>query len=185
MLQGTRAFTRVVVLLTMLSMVGGCALVTVPTPGKVQIDRWAEIKADEKDIASLLAAFSRAEEALHTEDLNGIMALYSEQYRYHGLSKSDLRKAWEEIFAHYDNIASSHIFSAIRVTVTGKVPTAEITCTGNLWGVAKETGHRGIIDSWYSEIHHLVYENGEWRIIGHGAGDTKTLPFGSSPHPFF
>jgi ketosteroid isomerase-like protein len=169
----------------MLSMLGGCGVVTMPTPGKVLIDRWAEIKADEKDVASLLAAFNRAEEALHTKDLNALMALYSEQYRYHGLSKADLRKDWEDIFEHYDNLASSHIFSAIRVTVTGKLPTAEIMCTGNLWGIAKETGQRHIIDSWYSEIHHLVYENGEWRIIGHAGGDTKVLPFGTSPHPFF
>lgn len=185
MLSSIDACMRLVVLMAMLSLVWGCGMVTMPTPGKVQIDRWAEINADEKDVVSLLAAFNRAEEALHAEDLKGIMALYSEQYRYHGLSKADLRKVWEEIFAHYDNLASAHIFSAIRVTVTGKTPTAEITCTGNLWGVVKETGHRSIIDSWLSEVHHLVYENGEWRIIGHGTGDTKELPFGTSPHPFF
>jgi len=182
---GTRALIRVMVWLVILSTLEGCGMVTVPTPGLVRVDRWAEIKADDKDVAALLAAFNRTEEALHTKDLIGIMALYSEQYRYHGLSKSDLRKAWEEIFAHYDNLGSAHIFSAIRVRVTGKTPTAEITCSGHLWGVTKETGHRDIIDSWYSEIHHLVYENGEWRIIGHAGGDTKALPFGTSPHPFF
>jgi ketosteroid isomerase-like protein len=176
---------RGVVLIVILSMLKGCGMVAMPTPGKVQIDRWADIKADEKDVASLLVAFNRAEEALHAKDLNAVIALYSDQYRYHGLSKSDLRKAWEDIFAQYDNLASAHIFSAIRVTVTGKIPTAEITCTGNLWGVAKETEHRSIIDSWYFELHHLVYENGEWRIIGHAGGDMKALPFGTSPHPFF
>lgn len=182
---GTRALTRVMVWMVILSTLAGCSIITIPTPGMIRVDRWADIKADDKDVAVLLAAFNRVEGALHTKDLTGIMELYAEQYRYHGLSKSDLRKAWEEIFAHYDNLGSAHIFSAIRVTVTGKTPTAEITCTGHLWGVVKETGHREIIDSWYSEIHHLVYENGDWRIIGHAGGDTKALPFGTSPHPFF
>jgi ketosteroid isomerase-like protein len=171
--------------MVLMALLGGCGLVTMPSPGKAQIDRWAEIKADEKDVASILAAFHRAEEALHAEDLNAIMQLYSEEYRYHGLGKADLRKAWEEIFAHYDHLASSHIFSAILVSGTGKTPTADITCTGNLSGIEKMSGDRGIIDSWNAEVHHLVYENGEWRIIGHAGGDTKALPFGTSPHPFF
>lgn len=166
-------------------VVAGCAVTAMPRPGRVQIDRWAELKADDKDVAAIMAAFNKGEDALRAKDLNGIMALYSEQYRYHGLSKADLRKAWEEIFAHYDQLASAHVFSAVRVTVTGKFPTAEVTCTGNLSGVSRDSGQRHIIDSWFAEVHHLVYENGEWRIIGHAGGDTKTLPFGTSPHPFF
>ena len=70
------------------------------------------------------------------------MALYSEQYRYRGLSKGDLRKIWEEMFTGYDNLASTHTFSRIHVGGSAKQPTADISCTGSLWGLSKETGDR-------------------------------------------
>ncbi len=162
----------------------GCALPALPDLGEVHVDRWAEIKASDKDVGEILASFNRAEEALHERNLDGLMALYSEQYRYHGLSKADLRKIWEDMFAHYDHLASTHIFSRIQVA-PGTHPTAEIACTGSLWGVSKETGQRVIIDSWFYEIHHLIHEDGGWRLRGHGGDAEKVLPFGVSPHPFF
>ena len=168
-----------------LLLVTGCTLPALPDAGKISVDRWAEIKGSDKDIGDVLAAFNRAEEALHARDIDGLMALYSEQYRYHGLSKSDLRKIWEEMFSRYDGLASTHMFSRIHVMVSDKQPTANISCTGSLWGLSKDTGKRVIIDSWFYEMHHVVYENGAWRIRGHAGEDTKTLPFGASPHPFF
>jgi hypothetical protein len=163
----------------------GCAIPALPDTGRISLGRWAEIKGSDKDIGEILAAFNRAEEALHSRDLDGLMALYSEQYRYHGLSKADLRKIWEEMFARYDSLASTHTFSRIQVGGSSREPTAEITCTGSLWGLSRETGKRVILDSWFYEIHHVVFENGAWRIRGHAGEDTKALPFGTSPHPFF
>lgn len=181
----TPALAATATLAWILTGLSGCALPALPDQGKVQVDRWAEIKADDKDVAAILAAFNRAEEALHAKDLNGLLALYSERYRYHGLTKSDLKTIWQQLFEQYDQIASTHIFSSVRVTGSGSAPRAEIACTGSLWGLSKETGKRGILDSWFYETHHLAYEDGEWRIIGHAGGDTKALPFGVSPHPFF
>jgi ketosteroid isomerase-like protein len=173
------------VLVSMLLFLAACNIPALPDAGEIHIGRWAEIKGSDKDVSEILAAFNRAEEALHARDLDGLMALYSEQYHYHGLSKSDLRKIWEEMFASYGNLASTHTFSRIHVGGSAKEPTADITCTGSLWGSSKETGKRVFIDSWFYEIHHVVYENGAWRIRGHAGEDTKALPFGTSPHPFF
>lgn len=175
----------VVSILLFLTFLTGCSLPALPDAGKISVDRWAEIKGGDKDVSEILAAFNRAEDALHARDLDGLMALYSEQYRYHGLSKADLRKIWEEMFARYDNLASTHRFSSILVRGPEKHPVADVSCTGSLWGLSKETGKRVIIDSWFYEIHHVVYEDGAWRIRGHAGEDTKTLPFGASPHPFF
>lgn len=44
---------------------------------------------------------------------------------------------------------------------------------------------RVIIESWFHETHHMADEDGAWRIRGHAGEDTKALPFGTSPHPFF
>ena len=110
-----RAFGERMVLVAIVTLLAGCSLPALPDAGKIYVDRWAEIKGSDKDVSEILAAFNRAEEALHARDLDGLMALYSEQYRYHGLSKSDLRKIWEEMFASYDNLASTHTFSRIHV----------------------------------------------------------------------
>jgi hypothetical protein len=163
----------------------GCSLPALPDLGRVQIDRWAEITGDDRDVAAILAAFNRAEEALHENNLDGVMALYSDRYRHHGLSKDDLRTIWEEMMKDYDGLASTHIFSRVKAIASGKVPTARISCTGSFWGVSKATKQRDIIDSWFFEIHDLVYEDGAWRIFGHDGGETATVPFGRSPHPFF
>jgi hypothetical protein len=180
-----KAFGERMVLVALVMLLAGCSMPALPDAGKIYVDRWAEIKGGDKDVSEILAAFNRAEEALHARDLEGLMALYSEQYRYHGLSKSDLRKIWEEMFASYDNLASTHTFSRILIGGSAKQPTADISCTGSLWGSSKETGKRVFIDSWWYEIHHVVYEDGAWRIRGHAGEDTKVLPFGTSPHPFF
>lgn len=174
-----------VILAASLTGLAGCVYPPLPNSGKVHVDRWAVIKAADKDAAEILDSFTRAEEALRTRNLDSLMALYSEQYRYHGLSKGDLRKMWQEIFDQYDQIASNHIFSRIQVMVAGKNPTAEVICTGNLWGTSKETGKQVTIDSWFYETHHLVYEGGRWRITGHGAQGSVPLRWGGSPHPFF
>jgi hypothetical protein len=184
-MNGMRGFGKLMVWVASAMLLVGCSLPALPDAGKISVDRWAEVKGNDKDVSEILAAFNRAEEALHARDLNGLMALYSEQYRYHGLSKGDLIKIWEEMFARYDNLTSTHTFSRIHVGGSAKQPTADITCTGSLWGLSKETGKRVIIDSWFYEIHHVVYEDGAWRIRGHAGEDTKTLPFGASPHPFF
>jgi hypothetical protein len=107
-------------------------------------------------VSEILAAFNGAEDALHARDLDGLMVVYSEQYRYHGSSKSDLRKIWEEMVASCDNLVSTHTFSRIHVGGSAKKPTADISCTGSLWGSSKEPGKRVSIDSWWYEIHHLV-----------------------------
>lgn len=164
----------------------GCAF---PAPafsdlGQTRIDRWAEITADDKTVGEILAAFNRAEEALRARDLDALMALYAQAYNYHGLRKDDLRKVWENLFAEYPRISSTHIFSRIAAG-PGKFPTAEITCTGSLWATSKETGQRVFLDSWFSEVHHLVYEDGAWRILGHAGEPSKVLQFGVTPHPFF
>lgn len=162
----------------------GCAVAPLMHRGGIQVDRWAEVKADDQTVAEILAAFQQAERALEAQNLDALMRLYAQDYRYHGLAKEDLRKIWTEVFAHYQGLVSNHIFSRIAVR-SDRVRTAELTCTGSLWGMSKESGERANVDSWYGEIHHLVYEDGAWVIRGHAGAPPTTLQFGIAPHPFF
>jgi len=169
------------------AILGTLAACTVPPlmhRGGIMVDSWAEVKADDKTVAGILTAFDAAEAALQAGNLEDLMRLYSAQYSYHGLSKPDLRKIWEELLAHHRDFKSNHIFS--RIVARGGTPlSAEVTCTGSLWAVSKETGDLVKIDSWYGEVHNLIYEEGTWRILGHRGAKPQTQAFGAAPHPFF
>lgn len=148
------------------------------------VDNWAEVKADDKTVSGILAAFNRAEAALQAGNVDDLMGLYSERYSYHGLTKQDLRKIWDELLLGHREFRSNHILSRIVETLDHPQG-AEITCTGSLWAVSKETGQPVNIDSWYGEVHYMVNENGTWRVRGHRGEAPQTLVFGAAPHPFF
>ena len=155
-----------------------------PALAETKMSKQIEVQANEKEVAAIRAAFDKAEKALKEQDLEDLMAIYSKDYEYHGLTKSNLRDLWKDLFSKYRRISSHHIFSKIVVTVEGKAPKARITCTGGLWATAESTGERIIIDSWFEEVHRLVYEAGAWRILGHNGEDQQTMQNGAA-HPYF
>jgi hypothetical protein len=153
---------------------------------KTQMISGAIQEADPRTIKELLATFERAEQAMKVHDLGGIMALYSEQYHYHGLKKADIKKIWMQLFDNYQDLESFHSFSVIRTVGTGAHAVAEMTCTGVVWGTAKDTKLRVPVDSWYEEVHYLKREDGAWRIVGNVGGESSpVLRFGIAPHPLF
>ena len=111
-------------------------MLSAPALAETKMSKQMEIQANQKDVSAILAAFDKAEKALKEHDLDALMALYSKDYNYHGLTKNNLKEAWTDLFSKYRRIASHHIFSKITVTVEGKAPQARITCTGGLWATA-------------------------------------------------
>ena len=64
-----------------------------PSPqAKVELVPGSVVDADDKVVQEILGTFSKADEALGTGDLDGLMNLYSKTYNYHRLTKSDMRK---------------------------------------------------------------------------------------------
>lgn len=153
--------------------------------GMTQIPPDAKIQADQQTILELTSTFDQAEEAIRSRNLDSLMELYSDHYRYHGLKKLDIRNIWDELLSHYDFISNIHIFSSIKRVEQDGQARAEITCTGALWATSKNTKDRVPIDSWHQEVHHLVKENGAWRIIGSTEGTPRPRMFGTAPHPLF
>ncbi len=154
---------------------------------KTQITPSTVQEVDAQTLKELLSTFEQAEQAMQARDIEGIMGLYSDNYLYHGLKKADIRKIWSQLFEQYKELESFHTFSAIRtVGGSGGKLTAELTCTGVIWGTSKMTTLRSPIDSWYEEIHYLKKENGRWRITGNIGGESQpVLQFGIAPHPLF
>jgi ketosteroid isomerase-like protein len=162
----------------------GCSLSEIPDVGRIDVDHRAVIKADDKTVDDILAAFNRAEEALHARDIDALMEVYARDYNYRDLMKADVRKIWENLFAQYSQISSTHVFS--QIVAEGRKPsTAEITCTGRLWGTSNESGERVILDSWFFEVHHLVPEDGARQVRGVPGEPPEVLGFPVTPHPFF
>jgi hypothetical protein len=114
------------------------------------------------------------------------MKFYAMAYNYHGLNRADVRRVWEEVFVHYRDISSSHVFTELKLVRADGVRTAHVTCTGWLYGTEKETGKPITIDSWVREVHYLVKEEGGWRFLGNAGGAPDHVPAGSAPHhPLF
>lgn len=157
-----------------------------PAFAKTQVTANTIQEVDPQTAKDLLATFEQAEQAMQAQDLDGIMALYSDDYYYHGLKKADIRKVWAQLFEHYKDLESFHTFSVIRTVGASSRLTAEMTCTGVVWGTAKNTKLRSPVDSWYEEVHFLRKENSRWRITGNAGGESEpVLPFGTAPHPLF
>lgn len=137
-------------------------------------------------VREILAAFGRAEAAVQKQELDPLLQFYAKGYNYHGLKPADVRRIWGEVFAHYRNVSSTHLFSEVKLFKSGSQLRAEITCTGGLYGTEAQGRTRVTLDSWFREVHYLVYEDGAWRFLGNAGDAPSTAPFTSSPHhPLF
>lgn len=152
--------------------------------GALRIDIGADIQADAETVRHIEEAFNRAEDAIGAKNLDALLRVYSEHYRYQDLTKTDMRKIWKGFFEQYDRVATLHSFSRIIVT-PGKHPTAHITCTGALWATSDQNDQRVNLSSWAGDVHHLIYEHGVWRIVGQGRNAPNRSEFGQAPPPLF
>jgi hypothetical protein len=134
----------------------------------------------------LVAAFDRAESAVQQADIEALMRFYAEGYNYHGLRRSDVRRVWTEVFSHYGQITSKHLFTELKVVRAGTQTKAFVTCTGGLYGTDKESGKPVTIDSWVREVHFLVKDTGSWQFLGNVGELLPEVPATSAPHhPLF
>jgi hypothetical protein len=179
----TRRGSRFGVTLTVALFLAPMALS--PASAEVQLLHEPASELDQATIDTVLTIFRRADDALRTGDVEGVMKLYSEQYNYHGLKKSDMRKIWSNLFDEFQDLSNVHHLSRMAKVGSGSKTILEVTCTGSLSGLSKTGGLRVPIDSWYEEVHYLTYEDGQWRISGNVDDQPRIIPFGTSPHPLF
>jgi len=158
----------------------------IPIAAVVEFAPGVGANADQPVMRELIAAFNEAETAVKKGDLDALMTFYAAGYNYHGLKRSDVRRVWEEVFLHYRDISSSHVFTELKLVQAGGVKKAYVTCTGGLHGTEQQTGKPITIDSWAREVHYLVKEAGAWRFLGNAGGAVDHVPTGSAPHhPLF
>ena len=178
-------------LLFLIILVGSSAALAV-----TDLTQNAEVKADPETVKAIRAAFDRAEEALRTKNLSGIMAIYSKDYQNRGLRKVDTTQIWRDIFSRYDQLSSRHVFSKI-VVEQNKLgqPTVQVICTGALFGLpvlkkgkpfpAAPAEKPALLDAWAETTHYLVFEDGKWKINGHDPSSAENHPFAAALHLLF
>lgn len=120
-----------------------------PTPDAAAVEFASEVgaDADQPVIKELVAAFNEAEAAFKKADLDALMKFYTTTYNYHGLKSSDVRRVWEEVFMHYRDIRSSHVFTELKLVQADSSGKAYVACTGWLYGTEKQTGKPITIDN--------------------------------------
>jgi len=143
-------------------------------------------KADQAALNEIVASFDRAESAVQQQELDVLMDFYAKAYNYHGLKWSDVRRVWSEVFTHYGQLTSKHVFTGLKLVRDDGFKKAYVTCTGGLYGIEKRTGKPITIDSWVQEVHYLVKEKGGWKFLGNAGGTSLSAPPASAPHhPLF
>jgi hypothetical protein len=152
----------------------------------------ADIQADPASVKAIVAAFDEAEAALKAKDTIKMMMFYSDGYNNRGLRKQDTGQIWEDLFGRYDRLSSRHVFS--KIVVDEKTNTAHVTCTGAIFGVPRFGKSPGpvpmadpqavMIDSWFEAVHHLVKQNGTWKLVGHDPAKGQES-FGAAIHLLF
>ena len=159
-----------------------------PTPiaAAVEFAPGVGADADQPVIKELVAAFNEAEAAVKKADLDALMKFYATTYNYHGLRRSDVCRVWEEVFLHYRDISSSHVFTGLKLVQADGAGKAYVTCTGGLQVTEIQTRKPITIHSWVREVHYLVKEEGAWRFLGNAGGASPSAPPASAPHhPLF
>lgn len=157
-----------------------------PTVADVEVVPGVVGERDQALMRDVVAAFDQADAAVRKADLDALMPFYAKGYNYYGLKPADVRRIWAEVFVHYRDLSSRHVFTDVKLMQTGKVKRASVTCTGGLYGIDKESGKTITIDSWANEVHYLIYEDGAWRFLGNKGGTTQFVPPSSAPHhPLF
>jgi len=144
----------------------------------------ASVEIEPGELQDIANFFHQAEHAIESENVDALMALYSDQYT--NLSNHDKEFAeelWNKIFAGFDNISSRH--SMKLITYNKDAGQAVTECNGLLIGTPKGENHPVTIDRWDNQRHILIKED-HWRLFGNaGESAQRYGEEGDELHPLF
>ena len=140
------------------------------------------VEIEQAELQNIADFFHQAELAIESENIDALMALYSDRYtnlRNH--DKEFAEELWTRIFAGFDNLSSRHSMQLINYDKAAGQAVTE--CDGLLTGTPKGENHSVTIDRWDKQRHILVKE-GDWKLFGnageaaqrYGEEDAKLHP---------
>jgi len=149
----------------------------------LNIDKYSRKQVGDKVWNEIKDFFLTAEKDIETENIEGLLALYSERYRNGDHVKGSAKQIWARIFARFNNMATIHNMRFI--TTSPKSTVMIIRCSGILVGVPEGGNNLITIDNWTDSDHVLAKESGKWKLIGSTGKERKRLWFDKPMHPLF
>lgn len=142
------------------------------------------VEIEESEAQDINDFFHHAEHAIQTENIDSLMALYSDKYtNSKNGDKKFASEIWSKIFSRFDNVASRHSMRLIEYDKAAGEATTE--CSGLLFGTPAGATGLVVIDRWDNEHHFLVKEE-RWKLVG--TAGQSALRYGEKDellHPLF
>ncbi|MEE8429736.1 MAG: hypothetical protein V3S16_00625 [Candidatus Desulfatibia sp.] len=148
----------------------------------VYLDPDSKKQLGEKNYNEILDFFKKAEAAIESRDLDGVMELYSDNYVNGFHDKKSAKRTWKRIFRTFDGMATKHM---MRLVTHSSGNVAVISCSGFLMGIPEGKKYLITIDHWANQDHIIAKEGGKWKLIGTSGKEEKRLWFDKPLHPFF
>jgi len=142
------------------------------------------VQVDDNEAQDITNFFHHAERAIQSEDIDALMALYSDEYtNQRDGDKQFAAELWKKVFARFDNISSRHSMKLIDYDrAAGRAVTL---CSGLLFGMPEGESNPVLIDRWDDQRHILIKE-GVWKLVGDsGESTSRTTDTDDSLHPLF
>lgn len=147
----------------------------------VSIDPAAKQQLGEQTFNEIAMFFRTTQRAIETENMEVLMAQYSDNYRNGDLDKESVAQAWQRIFAKVDSLATVNNMKLVSISAEGNM--AVLQSSGLLVGVPDEKKWPVTVDNWNKQDHILIKEAGEWKLIGIYGQEHKRLWFDKPMHP--
>ena len=142
------------------------------------------VQVDDNEAQEITKFFHHAERAIQSENIDALMALYSDEYtNQRDGDKQFAAELWKKVFARFDNISSRHSMKLIAYDrAAGRAVTQ---CSGLLFGMPEGESNPVLIDRWDDQRHILIKE-GDWKLLGNsGESAPRTTDTDDSLHPLF
>jgi hypothetical protein len=142
------------------------------------------VQVDDNEAQDITNFFHHAERAIQSENIDALMALYSDEYtNQRDGDKQYAADLWKKVFARFDNISSRHSMKLIDYDrAAGRAVTQ---CSGLLFGMPEGESNPVLIDRWDDQRHILIKE-GVWKLLGDsGESTSRTSDTDDSLHPLF
>ncbi len=149
------------------------------------VDPAAKQQLGEQTFNEVMMFFQAAEKAIETKDLEGLMALYSDNYGDGDHDKKSAEQIWRRIFSTFDSMSTQHNLKLGKMSSDKNMVVFQ--CSGLLMGMPDPKTKKGLItiDNWANQDHVLIKEAGKWKLIGTYGQERKRLWFDKPMHPLF
>jgi hypothetical protein len=142
------------------------------------------VQVDDNEAQDITNFFHHAERAIQSENIDALMALYSDEYtNQRDGDKQFATELWKKVFARFDNISSRHSMKLIDYDRAAGLAVTQ--CSGLLFGMPEGESKPVLIDRWDDQRHILIKE-GVWKLLGDsGEPTSRTTDTDDSLHPLF